>query len=72
MPRGESPFEEMVMEFVGELLASEGYKAILVVTDWFTKVQNYILAKITWTVAGVVDTNINKIWRLDKLLRYVT
>ena len=38
MPTGERPFEEIVMDFVGELLESEGFYAILVVTDRFTKV----------------------------------
>ena len=47
MPTGERPFEEIVMDFVGELPESEGFNAILVVTDRFTKVQHYLPAKTT-------------------------
>ena len=47
MPTEERPFEEIAMDFVGELPESEGFNAILVVTDRFTKVQNYIPAKTT-------------------------
>ena len=47
MPTGERPFEERAMDFVGELPESEGFYAILVVTDWFTKVHHYLLAKTT-------------------------
>ena len=47
MPTGERLFEEIAMDFDGELLESEGFNAILVVTDRFTKVQNYIPAKTT-------------------------
>ena len=38
MPTGNQLFEEIVMDFVGELPESEGYNAILVITDRFTKV----------------------------------
>ena len=37
MPIEERPFEEIAMDFVGELPESEGFNAILVVTDRFTK-----------------------------------
>ena len=47
MPTGERPFEEIAMDFVGELPKSEGFNAILVVTDRFTKVQHYVPAKTT-------------------------
>ena len=47
MPIGELPFEEIAMDFVGELPESEGFDAILVVTDGFTKVQYYLPAKTT-------------------------
>ena len=47
MPTGERPFEEIARDFVGELPESEGFNAILVVTNRFTKVQYYIPAKTT-------------------------
>jgi len=33
MPTGERPLEEIAMAFVGELPESEGFNAILVITD---------------------------------------
>ena len=51
MPTKNRPFEEIVMDFVGELPESEGYNAILVITDRFTKVQHYIPASTSWTAA---------------------
>ena len=72
MPTGERPFEEMVMDFVRELLESEGFNAILVVTDRFTKVQHYILAKTTWTAENVAHSYLNNIWKLYGLPRHMT
>ena len=37
MPTGECPFKEIAMDFVAELPESEGFNAILVVTNQFTK-----------------------------------
>jgi len=42
LPTGEQPFEQIVMNFAGELPKSERFNAILVVTNRFTKVQHYI------------------------------
>ena len=47
MPTGERPFEDIAMYFVGELPESEGFKAILVLRDRFTKVQHCLPAKTT-------------------------
>ena len=72
MPTGERPFEEVAMDFVGELLESEGFNAILIVTDRFTKVQHYIPAKTTWTAADIADVYINEFWRLYGLPKHIT
>ena len=61
MPIGEQHFEEIAMDFVGELTESEGYNAFLVVKDQFSKVQHYIPAKTTWTTEDVADSYINDI-----------
>ena len=61
MPPGKRPWEEIAMDFVGELLESEGYNAILIVTDQFTKMQSYILARTTWTAIDVANAYINEI-----------
>ena len=72
MPTGECPFKEIAIDFVGELRESEGFNAILVVTDQFTKVQHYIPAKTTWTAEDVSDSYINDIWKLCGLPRHIT
>ena len=60
------------MDFIGELPESEGYNAILAVTDRFTKVQHYISGKTTWTAADIADVYINEIWRLYGLPKHIT
>ena len=62
MPRGERPFADVEMDFGGGLPESECYNTILVVTDWFDKVQYYILAKTTCTMEEVADSDINNNW----------
>ena len=60
------------MDFVRELPESEGFHAILVGMDQFTKVQHYIPAKTTWTAEEVTDSYINDIWKLYCLRRHIT
>ena len=43
------------MDFIGELPESDGYNAILVITDRFMKMQHYIPAKISWTSEDVAN-----------------
>src|SRR5437879_6545109 len=52
-PTGECPFQEIAIDFVGELRGSEGCNVILVLIDWFTKVEHYLPAKRTWTAANI-------------------
>ena len=47
MPGVERPFQEIAMDFVGELPESQGLNTILVLTNRFAKVHHYILAKTT-------------------------
>ena len=61
MPTGERHFKEITMDFVAELPELEGFNAILVVTDWFTKVQHYIAAKTTCTAEDIADSYIQDI-----------
>ena len=72
MPTGEHHFEEIAMNFVGELPESEGFNTIMVIMDRFAKVQKYILAKTTRIVEHVVDSSINDIWQLYSLPRHMT
>ena len=72
MPTGERPFEEIAMDFMGELSESGGFNAILVVMDGFTEVQHYIPAKTTWTAEDVADSYIDDIWKLYGLPRHIT
>jgi len=62
MLTGNKPFKKMAVDFIGELLKSEGFNVILVVTDRFTKVAHYIPAKSTWTATNIADAYINDIW----------
>ena len=39
MPTSSRPWEEIAMDFIGELPESEGFNTILVITDRFTKMQ---------------------------------
>jgi len=55
MPTGERPFEEIAMDFIGELQKSEAFNAILVITDRLTKIQHYILAKTTWNAENIAN-----------------
>ena len=59
------------MDFVVELLESEGFNAFLVVMDRFIKVQHYIAAKTTWTAEDLADSYIHDIWKLHGLLRHI-
>ena len=68
MPTEECSFEEIAMDFIGELPHSEGFNASLVIIDQFTKVQHHILAKRTWTLENIVDSYINYIRRLFGLV----
>ena len=72
MATEEHPFEEIAMDFVGDLPESEGFNAILVVTDRFTKIQHYIPAKTTWIAEDVADSYINDIWKVYSLRRHIT
>jgi len=72
MPMGERPLEEISMEFFEELPESERLNAILVITDWFTKIQHYILAKTKWTTEDVANIYITKIWGLYGLPTHIT
>jgi len=72
IPTGERPFEEIAIDFVGELPESEGFNAILVITDRFTKVQPYIPPKTTWTAEDVANIYSTEIWRLYGQPRHIT
>ena len=72
IPIGERFFEEIATDFVGELLESEGFNAILLVVDRFTKIQYYIAAKTTRSTEDVADSYINDIWKLCGLPKHVT
>ena len=72
MPTGVRPCEEIAMDFLGELPQSDGWNAILVLTDRFTKMQRYIPAKTTWTAEDITNVYITDVWRHYGLPRAVT
>ena len=49
------------MDFVAELPESDGWNAILVITDRFTKMQRYIPGKTTWTAEDIANVYITDI-----------
>ena len=53
---GVCPVMQIPMNFVRELPKSEAFYTILVITNCFTKVHLYILAKTTGIAADVADT----------------
>ena len=57
---------------MGELPESQGYNAISVKTDQFTKVQYYIPESTSWTAADVANAYICYIWKLYGLPRHIT
>ena len=72
MPTEARPFEGIAMDFVAELQESEGFHAIFIVMNRFTKVQHYLPGKTTWMVADVANVYINEIWRLHGLPLHIT
>ena len=72
MPTRQGHFKKIAIDYMGELLESEGDNLILVVSDQCTKVVHHILAKTIWTAADVADFYINDIWRLCCLPRHIT
>ena len=62
IPTRKCPFEEIAMDFVRELPELDAINAIQLVTDWFTKVQHYILAKTIWSSEDVANCCIHDIW----------
>ena len=61
MATGERHIKEIAMHLMDELPKSEALTTILVVTERFTKVQDYIVAKPTSTVEDVGDSDVNNI-----------
>ena len=72
MPTRERSFQEIAIDFIGELPESEAFNVILVVTDRFTKVQHYVPAKTTWTAENIADSYVNDSWKLYELPRHIT
>ena len=71
MPTALRPWEEIAMDFIGELPESEGFNAILVITDRFTKMQGYIPALTTWTASDVANAYICHIWKHYGLPKHI-
>ena len=72
MPTRTIPFQEIAMDFIGKLPDSEGFNAILLITDQFTKMQIYIPAKTTWTSEDIANAYLYEVWKLFSLPTHVT
>ena len=71
MPKRKHSIEAIAIDFVRELPESEAFYAIPVVTDWFTTVEHYMLAKTTWTAEDVANSYINDVWTLYGLAKHI-
>ena len=67
MPTEIRPWEEITIDFMRELLESDGFNPILIVIDRLSKMQRYLPAKTTQTAEDVVNIYITDIWRHYKL-----
>ena len=72
MPTGVQPWEEISMDFVGDLPKSEGFNMILVITNRFMKMQRYIPARNTWSTEDVTNVYITDVWKHYGLPRAIT
>ena len=60
------------MDFIGELPESEGYNAILVIINQFTKMQHYIPVHTNWTAEDVGNAYICIVWKYYGLPKHIT
>ena len=67
LPVPDSPWQEISMDFIEGVPKSEGYIAILVVVDRFTKVSHFLPLKHPLTAASVAKVFLNNIVRLHGL-----
>ena len=58
---GERVWEELDIDFIGELLERDNYNTILLIVDHFIKVQYYIFTKTSWTSEDIINTYYNNI-----------
>ena len=72
MPSGLHLWEEIARDFIGKLPESEGFNAILIITDRFTKIQPYIPVLTIWTASDVANVYICYIWKHYGLLKHIT
>ena len=68
----ERPCEKIAIDFVEELRQPEGFHAILVVGDQYTKVPDDILVKTTCSTNYLANSYINDIWKQYSLLKHIT
>ena len=62
MPVGNGPWQEIGMDFVVGLPLSEGFDAILVVIDRFSKYARYIPCHSTWNSEKLANAFVREIW----------
>ncbi|XP_073362615.1 uncharacterized protein [Aegilops tauschii subsp. strangulata] len=67
LPIPDSPWQAISMDFIEGLPKSEGYSAILVVVDRFTKVSHFLPLKHPFTAASVANIFLNNIVKLHGL-----
>ena len=67
LPVPDRPWQAISMDFMEGLPKSEGFSAILVVVDRFTKVSHFLALKHPFTAASVAKVFLNNIVKLHGL-----
>ena len=60
-----------MIDIVAQFAESEAFHTMLVLTDWYNKVQHYFLAKTTWGAVEDADASINEVCRQCDLTRHI-
>lgn len=71
LPVPDGPWQAISMDFIEGLPRSEGYNAILVVVDRFTKVSHFLPLKHPFTAASVAKVFLNTVVRLHGLPLFI-
>lgn len=71
LPIPDGPWQAISMDFIEGLPKSEGFNAILVVVDRFTKVSHFLPLKHPFTTASVAKIFLNTVVRLHGIPLFI-
>ena len=67
----EKPWSHILADFITKLLLAQGYDAILVVCDWFSKMAHFIATMEKTSAEGLARLFQDHIWKLHGLLESI-